>query len=376
MCTPYGCPCVQEDPVPNLQIRGSTARAFVGMVSTCAGEGANAAPTPASDLEFFRLVNAWPERRFTAMPSHVDRLATNISLASYSKTVLEDGTVQLHPSPKPLLLDCRWLCSGSIFKRIYTWEPQQAACQLQWRPGVLEQVHQGLGALLLPLKEDSPADEAGLDVEMWQGPRHGAQRLANWMLEQGVIAYHGNHMAAYDMAMSAPDHAAADVRELVQRGILEQRSDEFAGDIFAVTDRALSWQGYTLCGQVALDVESPWHGECDDRSKLDLLVALLKGGWQPWQPHLQGEWLHPYRAGGAKAFDPSGIKRSKWYFTALLCVEGIMEKGVDQVLHDLPGSYYHLLCEGTAEQLAKLLELEHVRQCGHQHFQCLLKGQP
>jgi hypothetical protein len=141
---------------------------------------------------------------------------------------------------------------------------------------------------------------------------------------------------------------------------------------YAASPRALSRQAQTAVSELQLDLcrttTMPWTS----RSKLDLLVALLRIGWGA----CDGPHLLPHTPGSAKGFVSSGIRASKWYFIAMLSVEDIFSKGFESVPHQMPGAYYQILCEGTDEQIQTLLAIPDVRMCSLKHFQPILADLP
>ena len=356
-------------PLADLDVRAAPAKNFVDIVT----EAVVGAPParPADELVFFKVVNAWPERRFTALPGHVARAATNVSLSSFDKVACEDGEFLLQPSLKPVLIDIRRFFR-SIFSMLHRWQPKDPECHLQWHPGALSRVHRSMSSLALPLQESGVPDEEEQALQAWENPRESAVQVAEWMLKQGAVAHQGKHISQYDLSMAAPDHSIADVNELVGQGILESREDGFGDCMYAISAKALSWQGHTRATHVELDVTRPFDAEWGHCCKLELLVALLQKGWKA-SPHIA---LLPFRVDSAKEFLASGIKGSRWYFVALLQAGLIFEKGISCVVHDMPGSYYQLLCEGDAEQLRQLPPMENIRRCAHRHFLALLKRQP
>ena len=114
---------------PGFQLRAASARDFVGLAVAAAI--APMSPLPAADLAFFQVVNAYPEARFNALPGHVDRSTSCVSLACFDSRVLDNGKVELTPTSKTLTLDAKRLCSTSIFQQLRAWKPSAAKPKLE-----------------------------------------------------------------------------------------------------------------------------------------------------------------------------------------------------------------------------------------------------
>jgi hypothetical protein len=353
-----------------LEIRAATAVELVRLISEVAS--ADAQPKPAAELEYAKVIHAWPERRFSAVPAHVGRSTTCMAVSRYSKRVLEEGKVEVDMESVQATLDARKLCSPDVFKALHCWRPEHADPKLQLRPGVLDKVQQDMSQLVLPLQGD-PGDEQGLepDIQMSQY-RQQALQLASWMLSVEAVAHlPGKFMTALDLMLHGPDHAADDLHELVRRDIVVERLDDMGTLTYALSSSAVSWSSQAAIGDLKLDTAKASSVRWQERTKLEAIVALLLDGWQAHG----GAHLLPLQEDSEKRFLATNIKRSRWYFVALLKLQDIFSRGVTAVHHDMPWAYYQLLCDGTEEQVGRLLELE-VKRCSLHHFLALLNGRP
>lgn len=343
---------------------------FVRLISQVVS--ANAHPKPAAELEYAKVIHAWPERRFSALPGHVARSTTCMAVSRYSKHILEEGGVKVGMKPVQATLDVRQLCSPDVLKALHCWQPVYLDPQLQMRAGALDKVHQDMSQLVLPLEID-PGDEqeSGADSQMSQY-RLPALRLATWLLEVGALSHFpDNFKTALDLMLQGPDHATEDLQELVGRGTVVERLDDLGTPTYALDSSVVSWSNQADIGDLKLDTARASEVRWQQCTKLQILVALLQDGWRAHE----GAHLLPLQEGSEKKFLATNIKRSKWYFVALHKLQDIFSRGVATVLHDMPWAYYQLLCEGTEEQLRRLLEIE-VRRCSLQHFLALLNDQP
>jgi hypothetical protein len=295
-----------------------------------------------------------------------------MAVSRYSKRVLEEGEVEVDMQPVQATLDARKLCSPEVLKELHCWQPVHADPKLQLRPGVLDKVHQDMSQLALPLQAD-PGDDQELEPDTQMAEyRQQALELATWMLRVEAFAHlPDKSKTALDLAMHGPDHSAEDLQELVSRDIVVEKLDDMGTRTYALCSSAVSWSSQAAIGDLRLDTAKASTARWQERTKLEAVVALLLDGWRAHG----GAHLLPLQEDSEKRFLATNIKRSRWYFVALLMLQDIFSKGVAVVHHDMPWAYYQLLCDGTEEQVARLLELD-VHRCSLQHFLALLNDRP
>ena len=112
-------------------------------------------------------------------------------------------------------------------------------------------------------------------------PRFDAEEVARRLLSHGACARLGVYKILLESASNGLEFHLADLAELVARGVLHQKVDEFGEACYAVAQQALTWGTSLRASALALDVsrESAW--ERGDRCKLDLVIALCQAGRQP-----------------------------------------------------------------------------------------------
>jgi hypothetical protein len=140
--------CMQG--VLDMDLGTASPKRFIEMIAAAVG-GHVEASAPPGDLHFGKVVQAWPGRRSSAVPGHVARCSSSMSVSMFEKEVSGEGCFELKALQKPTSWDLKQLCSTKLFAGLHAWVPAQDDSQLRWSQGSLDTVHRGMSSLSQPI---------------------------------------------------------------------------------------------------------------------------------------------------------------------------------------------------------------------------------
>ena len=161
------------------------------------------------------------------------------------------------------------------------------------------------------------------------------------------------------------------VQRLLADGVLREQINEEFGD----REFRINWARIQF--RVAHNVAEPelvltTTRELEDlhkMEKLEVMSMLLRLGWQP------GDGKEPIKAQDSpKSFCLSALTRGRYYWLALCRHEFVFERGVSQLPHKKPNSFYKCLLDLSQDRLDELMQCPDLPQMLESDFASYLRG--
>ena len=295
------------------------------------------------NLVFFRVVNAWPERRDQVTSAHALRRRTCVNAVLFGSGRRHGGNFILSTaSSESVQLNLRTWSSQEIFYRVLqnllSWSDEGGAREIELCPVRHSVAHL---RLLADIPSDSDVSDHLADEIV---PYHSVAAppqaaVIQRCLRNGATIQEGKLV---DLMLGGSEVHAATVAGLVEQGILRHGAGEFGEHEWALDLSSVRVSSGIVCSEPQLDANQPRDvlHHCS-RTKLELVRHLILQGWLVHD----GPGLAPYTAEGPKQFPSTILGKSKWYMAALLEAAAILNKGAPQIHHNRPEAYYQCLLD-------------------------------
>ncbi|CAK0828340.1 unnamed protein product, partial [Prorocentrum cordatum] len=301
-------------------------------------------------VTFFEVVNPWPEKRKQIALSHIiewgdrvnvrRRLTLQTDVCDRSVTLLCDADYAETLHMRPLVHDLK----RSLLS-LYTWAVMgdwSALGVRQRNLGEPEHIVAAPRSLVIPSASDalvvsSPAEVVALpDVGELALERYEATTSEKMVACLGKLRdlQHGDdrdddpvwvqYTALEGVHMNT-------IQDLHKAGAITAVNDEF-GELVVCLQKAGTM--FRAVRKVGRPLQLCFVDSTKFASKLDMIFALLRGGWKPGA-------TRPFKIRGARKF-MCNKDRPLSYFACLLQVDMLFEKGLKQLPHDLKD--YHYQC--------------------------------
>ena len=293
-------------------------------------------------LTYFRVVNAYPNRRTLKHPHHLGRKPNVIAIVRYQ--VIEcgdDGHVILQPGSafEADYLDLSYTCSckfTSFAESLWCFHGIEYGCKLEISKGALRVLSDSPVPLPRPWSNSRDA-LAMVPSDLSQLPTD-AHRVFAQLAQSCSFSEPGNFRHVTTLHAYTSELA----ERLLSSGLAECQRTE-AGEIESIglTYSAVQHAVFVRMTQPSLEFNLPEHASCaSNHSKLDLARILLRQGFQASWSALQywddsADTPDEFRAQAL-------VSGSKLYLVALvLRHEIVARKGF--ILHNGSAKYYRLL---------------------------------
>ena len=123
------------------------------------------------------------------------------------------------------------------------------------------------------------------------------------------------------------------MQDLTDIGMQASGHNEWCDDEFVVNRQKLGWSlvwgldGYMPVAVVETD--EPWYKQ----SKLGLLLALTRRGWIVVNDKPPEWFAAGVTSGGPQELWAGMLRKSKWYYVAMLEAPTLWDKGIDKTEH-------------------------------------------
>ena len=339
---------------------------------------ADVASPSMDNMVFFKVVDAWPERKTRVRTGHLEVSTTSMVLQRLYPRGPVDDLASLVLEPGVELLDTLALCSAMHFDKLLQnlsrWQGsvQQTLTEIMPSPDMLAL---GVGGTTMLKLEDVAPDEtslmAFLDEENHAWHYKGslvtndAAELAQSFIDERMFA----ESDRYGRADSLSSYSEGALHELVLKGICVQKVVDDS-PVYALRLTCVKHHSTTECSQKCLDLHllPPEDSQFESWPKLCLMHVLSQRGWT-------------FSAEATRALEPGSticplenIGASKMYWLAMVLNEQIFAKpgGLAQIEHHCKQHYYKCLLE--LEDLSPVLAIENPSMQSDKTFKALLSG--
>ena len=317
--------------------------------------------------EYFEVVNANPEYKVQAAPSHVPVSRTKIRTRTHA--AVREGVHRIvRPSTAgPLELDLLPLCQATTFpaavSQLQQWRRDASAVMPKLHPSA---THRTEAAMMDRIQ----ASNNSLFASAAQpGQLQQQSHLLDLLVSANAVT---SALADQWMPFSSVNGVRLDVvQELLALGILEAGQDEFGELTVAANVGRFSYEPVDLIRADQGAFLAACSKPCTAQTPKLLAVAMLMcTGWS-----LQANAEEPLTCRSPRVARASLPLETLWYYRALLQIDEIFLKppGHVVVYHGLPAAYYACLVE--MDDLSQLHKLgESVRRVGARGFNDIMAG--
>lgn len=318
-----------------------------------------------SELSFFRVMAAYPERKSLVKAAHIEQKRT-VEVLICQTMVLSDGQVECTAEGDHASLDAVVLASVERLRTLIAWQGSAGRCCLRLAPAAAQALHDRCALANRPLADDP--DNSALALLSSEGP---STKIVGEVLEcfTDKPAAQGQHsLATMDLVSMCSALAPRDLPVFEDSGILKSRMDEFGDAHWELVPGATSWVA-TATPQEPRTIFALPAQDCTSTtaSKLDMALECARQGWT-LVPGASPDLL----LGGPRVCSSAMIAKSMLYFQCMLQAERVFGKGADRIMPAMPNNYYKCLLH--MEDLTDFVGRADLERLTDRQFGALLKG--
>lgn len=329
-----------------------------------------------ADLVVFRVSCAYPEAKNSTLPSHVQISNTTVNVEVYDGVIARDGKLVLDDSHGSFhRLDLANISHWRGLEHLRSWPPTSQSVYPVLSPAGREALAnmlveaQGHHVELVDV-DDSVFGVASVPPAAQTDAIARRLDVALRDIHRAAMELDGFAVPCFSLLLSeGQDVECNDLDILIGLGVLTHDFNEF-GEMcvsLAMTEKAeMRWSIELSESECLLDMP-PQNPE--DSTKLQLMCALLRDGWQERMALRQ-----PLTVGSPREFVGS-FRAPWWYFHCMVTCQEHFGRGVGQIHHAMREAYYTCVCEMSPDALAALNARPDLMRLKGHHFRRLLKGE-
>lgn len=314
---------------------------------------------------FFKVIDENPGSKKLVTPSHIATSGSTIAIATFIALgkPTRAGAFVRGEAGVSVTIDLRALDMLALAKDLVVWECHAFARSAMRLPLGCRAALENIDQVMVP----GPQPRVGADGvyrPVPDGHVYWAECIAEELYRRKAFASDGSFVIATEL-----DTTSALVMDVLHKyGVLETCTNEFGEEMVALVGGGVEFGAALKIEEPVFCLGLPLRSPLSDATKLELLVQLIREGWETADMIMQ-----PLLPDSERVVSLNMIIRSKKYLECLIEAEVIFSKGSPMICHQKPELYY--ACLFVVRDLQSFHSLPRFDSMGNKDFKKILELQ-